>query len=206
MCDTGPSADVRLGRDRQSGLGCRRGAFRTRGGRDWHWLSCRWSSSAWTVRAVLGGMDVVEVAARAGCIARRCIGGSRGIWGRGSVGCRTGRIVRCRVPGRRRRWSRWRWRRCVGPIRGGDRGGSGWSRCAGQRGAMRRSRCLRSARSTGSCRRGRCANVPRNGPGSRGSDSSGPADGMWGIDIVGASTWSTWPPGRSAGQDRDRGR
>ena len=193
MCDTGPSADVRLGRDRQSGLGCRRGAFRTRGGRDWHWLSCRWSSSAWSGPAVLGGMDVVEVAARAG-------------------------VHRSTV----HRWvarylgeDRW----VVGPVAssvvvslaggGGGRGGGGGDASGPSAvgtadpvgvlpasGAMRRLRCLRAHDRPDPARRGRCANVPET-PRSRGSDS-GPGRCSCGHRHRGWHRPGRRTPGRSA--------
>ena len=121
-----------------------------------------------------------------GCIARRCIGGSRGIWPRGSAGWRTGRIVRCRVPGRRRRWSRSRWRRCAGPIRGGDAadpvGAAApptWSdETVGVPSERTIDRIL--------IRRGLLRQRPRNGPGVVEAirNRPGPMQ-LWGIDIVG---------------------
>src|SRR4029453_12475731 len=83
------------------------------------------------VRAVLGGMDVVEVAGRAGVhrsTVHRWVARYLGE-GIGGLSDRSHRPLSC--PGRRRRWSRWRWRRCVGPIPGGGGGGSGWGWWAG---------------------------------------------------------------------------
>ncbi len=68
MCDTGPVRHPEPGR--------LRGAFRTRGGRDWHWLSCRLSSSGWTrCGRCWRAWRSPRSRRGSGCTGRRCIGG-----------------------------------------------------------------------------------------------------------------------------------
>jgi Transposase len=76
MCDTRSPGDMR---QRSVSAPCARrlrGASVLRGGRDWLWLSCRWSSNVWTrfVPFWLVRMSRKSLSA-SGCTGRQCIGG-----------------------------------------------------------------------------------------------------------------------------------